>query len=418
MTTDASSPRRRHILSSINPEPRPISPRIETEHRGPVAPPSPLEGEQPRDAEERKRSASTEEPLPYPKKKTTKFRFKKSKHSSRSHRSSRHRDRDYNRDRDRDWDRSRSPRRGTEDLDHNRERERDHEHERDGDGERSSSRRRRHHSRHHHRRHHHHRHKRRHTRSRSRSRSATPPNPYEPPPLDPEAAFRESLFDAMADDEGAAYWEGVYGQPIHVYERPPHDGEGGGKGKLEMMDDDEYAAYVREKMWAKTHQGLLEERARRAKQKEEQQEKEREAERLTRQMEESLRRGEERRVKKAWKARWEHYSRAWNPWDGTLEGLAWPVRSGRREDVRKAGGGANEVRDFYVLGIDPVEVGESEFLAKLKDERVRWHPDKIQQRLTAGGGATVDADVMRDVTAVFQIVDKLWSDTRSKQTTR
>ena len=37
---------------------------------------------------------------------------------------------------------------------------------------------------------------------------------------DPEAAFRESLFDAMADDEGAAFWEGVYGQPIHVYERP------------------------------------------------------------------------------------------------------------------------------------------------------------------------------------------------------
>jgi len=208
----------------------------------------------------------------------------------------------------------------------------------------------------------------------------------------------------MADDEGAAYWEGVYGQPIHVYSRQARPGP---EGELERMDDDEYAAYVRQKMWEKTHQGLLEERARREERRKEKEEKEQEARRLTKQMEESLRRGEERRMRKAWKERWERYTNAWFPWDGTLDGLAWPVRSGRREDVK-----TDEVKDFYVLGIDPVEVGEREFLAKLKEERVRWHPDKIQQRL----GGNVDEVVMKDVTAVFQIVDKLWSDTRSKQT--
>ena len=62
------------------------------------------------------------------------------------------------------------------------------------------------------------------------------------------------------------------------------------------------------------------------------------------------------------------------------------------------------------MGIDAGEAGEAEFLARLKEERVRWHPDKIQQKL----GGRVDEAVMRDVTAVFQIVDKLWSDTRSK----
>ena len=93
----------------------------------------------------------------------------------------------------------------------------------------------RHNHRHKHR-HHHHRHKRR----RTRSASPTPSNPFEPPPLDPETAFRESLFDALADDEGAAYWEGVYGQPIHIYgsQKPGPDGE------LERMDDDEYAAFA------------------------------------------------------------------------------------------------------------------------------------------------------------------------------
>jgi hypothetical protein len=207
----------------------------------------------------------------------------------------------------------------------------------------------------------------------------------------------------MADDEGAAYWEGVYGQPIHVYSQA----RTGPEGELERMDDDEYAAYVRQKMWEKTHQGLLEERARREERRKQRERNADEAVRLTKEMESSLRRGEERRAKRGWRERWEAYIKAWDLWDGTLEGMAWPLRSRRREDVAP-----DTVRDFYVMGIDPVEVGETEFLAKLKEERVRWHPDKIQQRL----GGKVDEAVMRDVTAVFQIVDKLWSDTRSKQT--
>ncbi|KAI1426970.1 hypothetical protein F5Y12DRAFT_223521 [Xylaria sp. FL1777] len=370
MTTEPSSPKRRHILSSINPDRRSISPETERIHQSRDAPPA----QEPRDNDEEQRAETTVEGTA---RKTSKFRFK-SKHS-RSHRSS-HRD-----NRDRDHARSLNP-----------------DPERDYDGEPTSSRR------HHHDSHRHHRHHHRHKRLRTRSRSPTPPNPYAPPPLDAEAAFRESLFDAMADDEGAAYWEGVYGQPIHVYSQE-RAGEPGGEGELERMDDDEYAAYVRQKMWEKTHQGLLEERARR---EERRRQKERDAEetaRLTREMEASLRRGEERRARRGWREGWDTYIRAWEVWDGTLGGMAWPVRSGRRQDIE---GGA--VREFYVMGIDPVEVGEVEFLARLKDERVRWHPDKIQQRL----GGRVDEAVMRDVTAVFQIVDKLWTDTRSKQTAR
>ncbi|KAI0442196.1 hypothetical protein F4803DRAFT_382477 [Xylaria telfairii] len=362
MITVPSSPRRRHILSSINPEKRSISPRAEESHQSPEAPPT----QEPRDHDEEQMADTAAEGMA---KKTSRFRLK-SKHS-RSHRSSRRDGRDRDRKRSTEVD-----------------------HEGHHDGESTSSRRHRH-------RHHHHRHKRR----RTRSKSPTPPNPYDPPPLDAEAAFRESLFDAMADDEGAAYWEGVYGQPIHVYsqERP------GPEGELERMGDDEYAAYVRQKMWEKTHQGLLEERARREEQRKRKEHDAEEAARLTKEMERSLRRGEERRAKRSWKDRWDAYTKTWESWNGTLEGMVWPVRSGRREDIE-----ASSVREFYVMGIDPVDVGETEFLARLKDERVRWHPDKIQQRL----GGRVDEAVMRDVTAVFQIVDKLWTDTRSKQTAR
>ncbi|KAK8088044.1 hypothetical protein PG997_003005 [Apiospora hydei] len=201
----------------------------------------------------------------------------------------------------------------------------------------------------------------------------------------------------MADDEGAAYWEGVYGQPIHVYANARPSAEGG--GELEQMTDDEYAAYVRQKMWEKTHQGLLEERARREEAKRAKDDKEAEARRLTRQMEESLRRGEERRRRRSWREKYED----------------WPVARSSSSSSSSSDGSRAEispetVRDFFVNGLDPIEIGESVFLAKLKEERFRWHPDKIQQRLGAG----FDENVRRDVTAVFQIIDKLWSDIRAK----
>ncbi|EFY88964.1 hypothetical protein MAC_05058 [Metarhizium acridum CQMa 102] len=241
------------------------------------------------------------------------------------------------------------------------------------------------------------RHRRRH-----RRRSPTPPNPFEPPPLDPEAAFRESLFDAMADDEGAAYWESVYGQPIHVYSNE----RSGPTGELEQMTDEEYAAYVRQKMWEKTHAGLLEERAKREERRKQKEEEERIARKLHEDMERSLRRGEERRQKRRWVEQWEKYTRAWASWDGKLDTLAWPVDGRQRKDITDD----KAVRSFFIRGLGLEDMGEQAFMAKLKEERVRWHPDKVQQKLRGD----VDSEVMKDVTAVFQIIDKLWADTRAK----
>jgi hypothetical protein len=211
----------------------------------------------------------------------------------------------------------------------------------------------------------------------------------------------------MADDEGAAYWEGVYGQPIHVYsrDRPADDGRGGAS-EVDRMTDEEYAAYVRRKMWEKTHAGLLEERARREEAKKREEREGKEARRIAEEMERSLRRGEERRRRKVWRAGWERYVAAWAGWDGGVDGLPWPTRNGTRQEVRVEG----EVGRFFERGLDREEIGEREFAARLKDERVRWHPDKIQQRL----GGEVDADVMKDVTAIFQVIDRLWNDTRTK----
>ncbi|KAE8148457.1 hypothetical protein BDV25DRAFT_17477 [Aspergillus avenaceus] len=199
----------------------------------------------------------------------------------------------------------------------------------------------------HHKHRHSHSHRHRHRDRRHRRRSASPDNSNAG--LSSDAAFRESLFDALGDDEGAAYWESVYGQPVHTYDVPSVPK--GPNGELEQMDEEEYAAFVRTKMWERTREGMLAEqervRAERARHKREEE-------------------GESRAREKR---RFER---------------------GVEEFMRHAPGEE---------GID--------LAAVLKAERVRWHPDKIQHRFGALG---VDELVMRSVTEVFQIIDSMWGD--------
>ncbi|KAJ4363378.1 hypothetical protein N0V83_009671 [Neocucurbitaria cava] len=233
------------------------------------------------------------------------------------------------------------------------------------------------------------------------------------PGLAPDEAFRESLFDALADDEGAEYWEGVYGQPVHVYP----DTKPGTDGKLERMTEEEYAEY----MWEKSHQHIVEEReARERARQKRKQEKERvdedvareetERETIRQRMEESLRRGEERKRAKEAEAAWEKYVKRWNDLKHAkhiaqeadpkvLELIPWPVVSGKAKHVSK-----EEIERF----LRGSSAWREDRTAMLKIERVRWHPDKMQQRF----GQHIDADTMKLVTATFQVVDRLWNERR------
>lgn len=237
------------------------------------------------------------------------------------------------------------------------------------------------------------------------------------PGLGAEDAFRESLFDALADDEGAAYWEGVYGQPVHVYP----DTKPGPDGKLERMTEEEYAEYVRGKMWEKSHQHILEEREanKKARQRKKEQRahldenlarEEKDRDQIRRQMEESLKRGAERKKAKEAAAAWERYTKKWEELKSAqnfsqedeskvCDLIPWPVASGRCKHVSP-----EEIERFLrssdAWRVDPV--------ALLKIERVRWHPDKMQQRF----GQHIDTETMGSVTAVFQVIDRLWNERR------
>lgn len=246
---------------------------------------------------------------------------------------------------------------------------------------------------------------------------------FESDGFDPDQAFQESLFDALADDEGAAYWEGVYGQPVHVYSNTKKTPD----GKLERMSDEEYAEYVRAKMWEKSHQYIVEEREAREKARKQDKKRKRqldkehtkeedEREHIRRRMEESLRQGEERRKSKEAEvearekeASWVRYVQKWEDLKTrkhisekalqARELIPWPVFSGRWRHVSR-----EKIEQFFKQS----SAWKDDATALLKLERVRWHPDKMQQRF----GQHIDQETMKSVTAVFQVVDRLWNGKR------
>lgn len=240
----------------------------------------------------------------------------------------------------------------------------------------------------------------------------------------PNNAFLSSLLDALADDEAAEYWEHVYNQPIHIYERPTVRTE---TGELEQMSDEQYAAWVKTKMWEKSHPEIKLERDRMQRKRQEEQElKERRKKEFLRQ------RAKEAKARTAnaqddsdeydyvfdfssvptekehdpdrslWIDAWKRYGEGWTTVKASIAGgafddaakhLPWPVMKGQKPDK------AN-IRDF--LDKKPLVDGETKQQV-LKAERVRWHPDKIQQLFRG----SIDEKTMRVVTEISQIINSL-----------
>ena len=284
-------------------------------------------------------------------------------------------------------------------------------------------------------RHHHHRHRRHHKRRRLSDHQPTSSTAN----LHPDTAFREALFDALGDDEGAEFWQGVYGQPIHTYSRNYQDAD---TGEIGLMDDEQYATYVRRKMWEKSAEGLEAAReARRREQREEAREcrQRREDNKNSEshepsgpefvfdlELDASLKRGQHRKEKKRWQQIWQAYMDRWkelqnlyesharSPADNTEQvflrnNIAWPVETGKAEHIN-----LDNVSTF-VENISAATSKDDDHRQSmesiLKAERVRWHPDKMQQRF---GFMRIDQSTMETVTAVFQIIDQLWSDLRDR----
>lgn len=294
--------------------------------------------------------------------------------------------------------------------------------------------------RHHHRRHASSRHRSKRQKTASHLEDEVHRRPESMRDIDPDQAFRESLFDALGDDEGANFWEGVYGQPIHKYPNQYIDEE---TGELETMDEEEYAQYVRRRMWEKSREGIeaareenIREKARqKAKDQETRAKAEKEGESAKGpynnlmfdfDIEASLRRGQRRKDERRWRQLWTDYLQRWDTLQTLVNGadqdtasenlalrnkIAWPVESGKRKDVIPA-----EIERFVTSAAQAAEADEESkiraLVAAVKSERIRWHPDKVQQRF---GFMNIDETTMKGVTATFQVLDRMWNDLRSSK---
>jgi len=214
--------------------------------------------------------------------------------------------------------------------------------------------------------------------------------------FDHNTFFREALFESLRDAEAAQRWEYIYGQPLHVYPRP------------ESMNDDMYVEYVKGMMWQNTQQHSEEQRARRRQERSWREERERlraadRAYRARRAMRTNSRLDEE--VYTSAQNVWDRYERAWaaamnnSGNENTQPAIPWPVMSGRYADVSQ-----KHVEEFFYTAIPSTTT----LVTVLKAERVRWHPDKVQQKL-----GKLDPETLQMVTAVFQEIDRLYSGLRS-----
>lgn len=240
--------------------------------------------------------------------------------------------------------------------------------------------------------------------------------------LDPDTAFRESVLDALSDADGATYWQRVYGVDLSTIPRTKTDRV---TGATERTTDDERVAYARRMIFESQKGPQIKEQERRRrkmdesrrhaeesrsteKERRERKERVRAAEahrRMQEEIERSLRRGEERRKRTEMKTKFEEYSKRWSEWNGEQTTIPWPTLTGKRRGITE-----RDIRSFLVRGLELKNVGAKEFLARLKEQRVRWHPDKMQQKM--GGKDNVDKTVMEDITMIFQVIDTLYDDTR------
>ncbi|KAM0716741.1 hypothetical protein Q7P37_008186 [Cladosporium fusiforme] len=276
--------------------------------------------------------------------------------------------------------------------------------------------------------------------------------PTEPQPSN-AAAFRTSLFDALADDEAAAYWESVYSQPIHIYTRPKVSHDNGqnpasaSSGGVQDMDDETYAAYVQRRMWEKQNPEIMLERERMEEKRREEadaKKKRKEAFVHARRREAWERAGRAKvgddddedgqfqydymfdredshrdpSSKKTQETQ-QDYHLAWttylSAWEALKTSLANPSSSSTTPPPppsKRIPWPTLHARPATKPNIEAFmrHAPPPDRLQSLKAERVRWHPDKVQQRF----GGAVDEGTMKVVTGIFQVVDALVEEERGR----
>jgi hypothetical protein len=235
--------------------------------------------------------------------------------------------------------------------------------------------------------------------------------------------FKDALFSALSDPDDARHWAQVFGSEIHVYPRP-----------RATMSDDEYAAFVRERVYSH----VLDESRRRREAHHRREEARRRAEQAAaqqryyeetkRRMQEQFRRMYEAQMRtphpaqpnprnlRSAKQRWDDYLAAFQPPppDARLDLLLlwqqsdvpWPTPSGLETDISEV-----NVRNFIkTYAVKYSEQAGGDWKKAVRQNQYFWHPDKfrqIQARKLEKLSEEKKEAIMKRVTEVSQILNKL-----------
>ncbi|KAG9038379.1 hypothetical protein FRB95_001791 [Tulasnella sp. JGI-2019a] len=214
-----------------------------------------------------------------------------------------------------------------------------------------------------------------------------------------EDDFRAKLFDEMeldaCQDAAQAMFSG-YHIPSRWRDRTGHEASGSVPQSKTMMDDEEYAEYVRRGMWERTHKADAEERVAKEKERAKRKKKEKTLREKTKEIEreevERRRRKKEERANEQFVEGWKAYERRWANLQqaaatatlvsGSLgfDDLPWPVVvDGSRTSLE---GLNREVISAFLLS--PLHSAEKSRRARVRGALLLYHPDRFESRLMMG----------------------------------
>lgn len=132
-----------------------------------------------------------------------------------------------------------------------------------------------------------------------------------------ERRFREKLFDAMGDDAGFDQAEAYYNDFSHVPHRwrEPGQSTGAKEPDTSTMDDEQYAEWIREGMWRRTHRAEVEAQEQAEKEKRKRKEKEKarreESKKMDREVDERRSRKQQLKEQQGALDAWSAYDTRW-----------------------------------------------------------------------------------------------------------
>ncbi|KAG8896774.1 hypothetical protein FRB99_008654 [Tulasnella sp. 403] len=207
-----------------------------------------------------------------------------------------------------------------------------------------------------------------------------------------EEEFRAKLFDAMGLDSGQDSAQAMFNDFV-----PPRwqgtslgDVPGSGTYGLEFMDDEEYAEYVRQGMWERTHKAEHEERQRRAAEAKQRRERDKaihaETKRLEREEQARRRRREEERKEKKFVDGWREFGERWtilqkasatstlSPGSLHFQDLPWPIfpPPASPDDITTHG-----IATFLLSTKHSSDRPKKQ---RLRDASLLYHPDRFETK--------------------------------------